>query len=145
MRRTLLLLISCVTLAACTKKSTIPRDVLSQKKMQAVLWDMMRADQFLTDFVINKDTTANRDTESIRLYSEIFAIHHISKKEFQRSFAFYNSHPAFLKPIMDSIAAIKTATIPAKDVKPDSDIPVVNRLLPRPDSSRRKKKQLKVE
>ena len=145
MRRTLLLLISCVTLAACTKKSTIPRDVLSQKKMQAVLWDMMRADQFLTDFVINKDTTANRDTESIRLYREIFAIHHISKKEFQRSFAFYNEHPAFLKPIMDSIAAIKTETIPVKIAIPDSQLPAAKRFLPRPDTSRRNKKQLIVE
>ena len=80
MRRTLLLLISCVSLVTCTKKTGIPRDVLPQKKMQAVLWDMMRADQFLTDFVINKDTSANRDTESIKLYREIFAIHHISKK-----------------------------------------------------------------
>lgn len=145
MRRTLLLLISCVCLAACTKKSTIPRDVLPQKKMQAVLWDMMRADQFLTDFVINKDTTANLDTESIRLYREIFAIHHISKKEFQRSFAFYKAHPAFLKPIMDSIAVIKTETIPAREVKPDSVITNLKKTFSRPDTSKRSKKRLKVE
>ncbi len=145
MRRTLLLLISCVCLVACKNKNGIPGDVLPQKKMQAVLWDMMRADQFLTDYVINKDTTANRDTESIKLYREIFAIHQVTKKEFQRSFAFYNAHPAFLKPIMDSIAVIKSDSIKAKDAKRDSMRQVIKKTFLQPDSLPGRKKQPKVE
>ena len=33
--------------AGCKSKNTVPRGVLSPDKMEAVLWDMMRADQFL--------------------------------------------------------------------------------------------------
>lgn len=145
MRRTLLLLISCVSLAACNKKNAIPGDVLPQKKMQAVLWDMMRADQFLTDYVMNRDTTANRDTESIKLYRAIFAIHHISKKEFQRSFVFYNEHPALLKPIMDSIAATKTDRAPGQSAKPDSVNPIQKKVFRLLDTTRKIKKQAKVD
>ena len=145
MRKTLLLIISCVILVACKNKKAIPGGILPQKKMQEVLWDMMRADQFLTDFVINKDTAANRDTESIKLYRSIFAIHHISKKEFRESFLFYNDHPALLKTIMDSIAAKQIAVVPAMEARPDSLVPPAKKIFPRPDTSKRSKRLPKVE
>ena len=40
--------------------------------MEAVLWDMIQADEFLKDFVLNKDTTLNDTLESIRLYERVF-------------------------------------------------------------------------
>ncbi|HUR66010.1 MAG TPA: DUF4296 domain-containing protein [Chitinophagaceae bacterium] len=88
---------------SCKGKDHVPADVLSREKMQVVLTDMMRADQFLTDFVLIKDTSVNKENESIKLYQQVFSIHKISREEFQRSFEFYRSHPSMLKNMMDSI------------------------------------------
>ena len=85
--------------------------------MQAVLWDLMRADQFLADYVLKKDSSLNKETESIKLYQRIFLIHKISKELFRKSLSFYRSHPALLKVIMDSISRTPAA-IPAKIIKP---------------------------
>jgi len=99
------LLTSCVIILiiGCGNKDGIPSDVLPQKKMQAVLWDMMRADQFLSDYVLNKDTSLKQNVESIKLYQQILAIHAISKEKFERSFDFYQAHQLLLRAIMDSI------------------------------------------
>ena len=103
-----LLLICCfmVFITGCKNKDIIPGNVLPPKKMQTILWDMMRADQFLADYVLNKDTTTDKKTESIKKYQQIFAINKITKEEFQRSFNFYTAHPALLKTIMDSVMVI---------------------------------------
>ena len=61
-------------------------DILPQKKMQAVLWDMMRADQFLTDYVLNKDSSLNKITESLKYYQQIFAIHKITGRISEKFF-----------------------------------------------------------
>ena len=99
-----------VFLAACRNENRIPPGVLPQKKMQAVIWDMMRADQFLADFVLNKDSGLNKNAESIKYYQQVFAIHQVSKEQFQQSFSFYRSHPALFKMIMDSISTPPKAT-----------------------------------
>ncbi|HMK25332.1 MAG TPA: DUF4296 domain-containing protein [Chitinophagaceae bacterium] len=107
--RTGLLIICCsLIIAGCKNKNRIPANIIPQKKMQAVLWDMMRADQFLADFVLNKDSSLDKRTESIKLYTRVFAIHHISKEQYERSFSFYKTHPALFKVIMDSLSTAKT-------------------------------------
>lgn len=99
--------------AGCKNKNAIPGNVLPQKKMQTVLWDMMRADQFLADYVLNKDTSLKRKTESIKLYQQILAINGVTKEKFERSFTFYKSNPVLLKVIMDSI--VNAAPEPVAD------------------------------
>lgn len=73
--------------------------------MQDVMWDMGRADQLLNDILLKNDSSLNRDTESIKLYKEVFRIHNITKEKFQQSFSFYQKHPVLLKIILDSINA----------------------------------------
>ena len=100
----------------CKNKDSIPATILPPKKMQLILWDIMRADQFLNDYVINKDTSLKKIPESLKYYQQIFAIHKISKEQFQHSFSFYQSHPALLKVLMDSISNFVSDTLkqPAK-------------------------------
>ena len=100
------LLIFCFPLIfiSCKKKDKIPENILAPKKMQAVLWDIMRADKFLTDFVLNKDTLLDKKSESIKLYQQVLSIHNIDKEKFKKSFIYYQAHPLFLKEIMDSIS-----------------------------------------
>ena len=125
MRIGLLIVLLLIFTAGCKNKNRIPNSVMPQKKMQVILWDMMRADQFLTDYVLNKDSSLNKKTESLKYYQQIFAIHKTNKEEFQHSFSFYKSRPILLKAIMDSISTPprETATTLAK---PDSVPPAFN-------------------
>jgi len=104
MKAALLIVYILFLTAACRSKDGISTGILTQKKMQAVIWDLMRADQFLADYVLNNDTTLDKTRESLKYYQQIFAIHKINKEEFQHSFSFYVSQPALLKAIMDSIS-----------------------------------------
>ena len=97
-----------IIVAACRNDNRIPSGILPQHKMEAVLYDIMKADQFLADFVIRGDSGLDKSTESLKLYEKVFALHHISKEEFIKSYSFYETHPALLKVIMDSISRSKT-------------------------------------
>ena len=59
MRISLLIVLLLIFTGGCKNNNGIPNSVLPQKKMQAILWDMMRADQFLADYVLNKDSSLN--------------------------------------------------------------------------------------
>jgi hypothetical protein len=77
--------------------------VLPANKMKEVMWDMIRADQYVSDFIM-KDSTRNKKNESIKLYDEIFQIHKITREQFKKSLDYYSSRPDLLKPIIDSLA-----------------------------------------
>ena len=108
MRAGLLIICGLFIFAGCKNKNRIPARIIPQKQMQAILWDMMRADQFLGDFVLKKDSGLDKRAESINIYRQVFAIHHISKEQFGESFSFYKAHPALFKVIMDSLSMTKT-------------------------------------
>ena len=103
MKAGLLIIIFSFFFAGCKNSNKAPNNILPQAKMEALLMDMIRADKFLTDFVLIKDTSLNKDTMSIKLYQQIFRIHHISKEEFQRSFSFYRAHLDLFKTVLDSV------------------------------------------
>lgn len=106
----------------------MPKNVLRQEKMQAVMWDMIRADQFLASFVFSRDTAVNKVAESHRLYDTIFAIHQVTKEEFRRSYEYYSTRPQLMKTLMDSVALMQPA-IPATA---STDEPVIQ---PKPDTT----------
>lgn len=110
-------IIGCIVLAACSGKDKLPASVMPQKKMQDMLWDMMRADQFLANYVLNRDTQRIKKTESLKLYSQILEIHGSTQEEFKTSFLYYKSHPELMNAIMDSISKL-SGTAPTQLVKP---------------------------
>jgi hypothetical protein len=114
--RTVLLLMGVLIIIGCGNKNTIPPDVITPQKMQPILWDMMRADQFLSDYVFSRDSAIKKDSASIAYYSQVFAFHKVSKEAFQHSFSFYKNHPGFLKVIMDSLSKSDAPTdiVPAR-------------------------------
>lgn len=87
---------------SCSAKQEIPKDILPQVKMEAVLWDILRADEFVSNFG-RKDTTRTTKEKSIYLYEEIFRIHKTNKLQFEKSVDFYNLHPDLFKTIVDSL------------------------------------------
>jgi hypothetical protein len=95
----------------------VPKNVLPQKKMEAVLWDVLLADQ-TAEYYIQKDSSINALQKHVGLYQQLFQIHKISKEDFKRSLQFYESHPQLLKPVLDSLQKRSERSI--QNVKPVS-------------------------
>lgn len=96
------LFLSLLILVSCSEKNKVPKGILPPQKMEVVLWDLIRADEFVLNYIV-KDTSRNRKLESIKLYEQVFTIHGINKGKFQKSFLFYEKHPELLQPLMDTL------------------------------------------
>ena len=107
MRSGLLIIIFSFIVTGCKNKNSIPKEIIPQKKMQDVLWDLMRADHFLNDYILNRDTSLDKADERLKVYNKVFTIHQISREEFNKSFTYYKSHPFLFKVMMDSISKPK--------------------------------------
>jgi len=86
----------------CIRDNKIPKDVMPQNQMRKIIWDLMRADAYVTDFVM-KDSTLDKKAESAKLYEKIFDIHTTTQEAFKKSLAFYQSRPDLFKVISDSL------------------------------------------
>ncbi len=131
-----ILLVSFMVLS-CRQGKKEPAGLLPEKKLRAVVWDMMRADQFLADFVFSRDTSLNKLDESLLVYNRIYAIHQVTKEEFRQSFNYYRQHPDLLKSLLDSVSIINVVTVanPVPDTaKRSPTLPKVAR----PDTGRNK-------
>jgi hypothetical protein len=140
----LIILFFILLLPSCkTKKAD---GVLPPEKMEAVLWDMMRADKFLADYVLNKDTTKKIDSESIQLYQQVLAIHQVTGKQFQKSFSYYKQHPDQLRGIMDSLSRPASAA-PTEPVQPlplPQQQPAGDTLQKKPDTTQKPSRIKKI-
>ena len=74
--------------------------------MRQVMWDMMRADEYVSHFVM-KDSTKRKKDELEKMYDEIFRLHGITQGQFKRSFDYYTSSPELFRPIIDSLGKQK--------------------------------------
>ena len=120
MRGISILLIVLALLCSCNKKDKLPEGILKSEKMQVVLWDIIKAEAYTTEF-IKKDTAKNADAENLKLQQQIFAIHKISKTDFYNSYDYYKTNAPAFKKIMDSMTTqaernktFKTTTIQAQ-------------------------------
>ncbi|HEU4860969.1 MAG TPA: DUF4296 domain-containing protein [Chitinophagaceae bacterium] len=91
-----------VVTVGCIQDKKIPKDILPQNEMRKVMWDLMRADAYVADFIM-KDSTRNQKAESAILYEKIFDIHSTSQETFKKSLEFYESRPDLFKAISDSL------------------------------------------
>jgi len=105
----------------CIQDKKIPKDVLPQNEMRKVMWDLMRADAYVSTF-ITKDSTKNQKTESAILYEKIFDIHSTTQEAFKKSLAFYQDRPDLFKAISDSLRIDERKALePQESKKPDLD------------------------
>lgn len=102
---------------ACSDKNEIPKEILPKKKMQEIIWDMTRAEEFLNGFVFYKDTSVDKVAESQKWYNKIYQIHGTTKAQFEKSYTYYQSHPELMKELLDSVSKRK---LPIKPVIRDS-------------------------
>ena len=89
---------------ACSKNDKIPPDVLGMEKMEKVLWDMIQADRFASQYLAKDSARKNIRKETIVLYEHVFQLNKITKDEFVKSYKYYLSRPDITKVIFDSLA-----------------------------------------
>lgn len=104
MRKICILLLSLTVISSCGNKDKLPAGVLQPQQMQAVLWDVIRADVFTADY-IKKDSSRNAFKENEKLQQQIFAIHRITGKDFYTSYDYYKNHPSAFMNIIDTLVA----------------------------------------
>jgi hypothetical protein len=115
MRLIALIIISSL-LFSCS--SSVPRGIIGPDEMKQIVFDLIRADQFIDNYV-TKDTTANVKERRITLYEQVFAIYKVSKEEFYKSYAYYQQHPDKNKVLFDSLNVYgnRKKAIPVKPLK----------------------------
>lgn len=90
---------------ACTNKNKIPSDVLPPEKMEKVMWDMIQADRFSSQFLEKDSAKLNVKTETFKLYEKVFQLHKITRDEFVHSFKFYLNRPDINRALFDSLSS----------------------------------------
>ena len=100
--RILLLLICFLSLFSCSSGENVPDSILPPEKIEAVLWDILRADELAGQLKLT-DTSKPLLQLHTELYEKIFRLHKISREEFNKSVLFYQSRPDLFKPILDSL------------------------------------------
>jgi hypothetical protein len=91
-----------ISAVGCIRDKKIPKGIISQNEMRKIMWDLMRADAYVSDFIM-KDSTRNQKAESAILYEQIFKMHSTTEEAFIKSRDFYLSRPDLLKVITDSL------------------------------------------
>ena len=111
--------------SACVRNDKIPKGIIAQNEMRKLMWDLMRADAYIADFVM-KDSTRNQKAESAMLYEQVFTIHSTTADIFKRSLAFYQSRPDLLKVITDSLRSDEKK---AQEYRPPDRKPQIDSIL----------------
>ena len=89
---------------SCTDKSVTLTGILGKEKMQAVMWDIIRAEAF-TDQFIKKDSSKNVFQENMKLQNAIFSFHKVTRSEYYKSYDYYISHTDLIRVVLDSMSA----------------------------------------
>ena len=107
MRLLLLLVCVAISLNACHNKNDVPKGILQKNQMQSVLWDIMQAEAFTNSF-IRKNPAKKPMEEDAALQKQIFALHNISKEDFDKSYDYYLHHSDIMLALLDSMATQET-------------------------------------
>jgi hypothetical protein len=108
-------------LAACSNKPEVPENIIAPEKMEAISWDLVRADGLLSSTMAADTLTPAMDKRT-QLYSEVLRIHGVTKETFKHSLKFYENRPDLLKIVFTKMTerAQKIPTPKSTDTKKDS-------------------------
>lgn len=99
MKRIFVVLMMICAMAACRSSSNY---ILHPDTMKVVMWDMLKVDEAYTRMTV-KDSLHRLHSESFRMYEEVYALHHITKKQFDSTYKYYEAHPVEFKTLLDSL------------------------------------------
>jgi hypothetical protein len=118
MRKLPFLFFCLLLIVSCSDKKKVPKDILPVYKMEAVLWDMISAGEYLNGFVLNKDSI-DKFAESSAIYGRVLQLHHISREQFDKSYLYYRGRMDLMKIVLDSLS--KKQVIPEEVISPQKD------------------------
>lgn len=128
---------SILVLLIASCGSSVPENVLPPDKMQAVLWDVMQADE-LAEYNTMKDSSFASLAKHAGYYQNVLSIHKISKKQFTLSLNYYERNPELLKKVLDSLQSFGERMQQNLENNKSMPSPNPDTLLKRNDSMRRK-------
>jgi hypothetical protein len=96
----LLFLCCFVIFFSCREK--YPKGILPPEKMQAIYYDMMKADELSIIYRVS-DSSFMKEKKHEAYYLTVLRTHNISKEDFTRSQEYYEAHPELLKVVFDSL------------------------------------------
>lgn len=96
--------------------------IIPENRMIKVMWDMIQVDEFTTGFLA-KDSSKNLKLERMKLYKQVFALHHVSDKEYFASFKYYTARPDLFKRVVDSLS--ERATREQRTIHIPAPVPAV--------------------
>lgn len=99
------LMVFVVFFVACTNNSKVPKDVIPQEEMKRIMWDMVQADRFVSEFVDKPGDTIDNRADGFKVYEQVFKLHGISREDFLNSYKFYLGRPDLTRTMFDSISA----------------------------------------
>jgi hypothetical protein len=85
----------------CTS-SPVPKNIIPPERMQKMVYDLIRIDEFVNNFVI-KDSAVDIKKKRSMLYEQVFKVNKTSRKEFYLSYKYYQQHPDIQKGLYDSL------------------------------------------
>jgi hypothetical protein len=89
----------------CSDKNSVPSGILGREDMQNVLWDMIQADQY-SSYLAKDSARVSLKLENMRLYDQVFQLHHVTREKFTKSYKYYMAHPELTQTLMDSLLAM---------------------------------------
>jgi hypothetical protein len=79
-------------------------EILPLDTMKVVMWDLMNAEEW-NNVIITKDTTLRKSKNNLKLYQQVFFIHHLSKEQFYNSYRYYEQRPDKMKVLVDTLSS----------------------------------------
>jgi hypothetical protein len=87
---------------ACTATND---NILPEKKMRVVLWDIIKADAYMQEVFARDTTMRDAAIKNAAMQYQIFRLHQVTKEQFYNSYNFYKADERLYKALMDSITA----------------------------------------
>jgi hypothetical protein len=100
-----LLTAALIFFVGCTNNDKIPNGIIGKDKMEGILWDMIQADRFSSQFLAKDSARIDLKKETLVLYEQVFQINKVTKDEFIKSYKYYLSRPDITKVIFDTLAS----------------------------------------
>ena len=90
---------------SCNDSTKVSSGILPKDKMENLLWDMMLADRYSAQFLLKDSATKDVKLETMKLYEQVFQMHHITREQFVKNYKYYLSRPDISKVLFDSLSA----------------------------------------